>query len=70
VHPITAVQMEWSLWTRDIEEEIIPLCRFVQFTAQVFMKIGLSLMRASTSERPLKNTVSTCLSVLDVKFFI
>ncbi|KAL4637485.1 hypothetical protein ACB092_03G080500 [Castanea dentata] len=27
VHPITAVQMEWSLWTREIEEEIIPLCR-------------------------------------------
>ncbi|XP_077245413.1 putative aldo-keto reductase 1 isoform X2 [Tasmannia lanceolata] len=27
VHPITAVQMEWSLWTRDIEEEIIPVCR-------------------------------------------
>ncbi|KAJ8760730.1 hypothetical protein K2173_017827 [Erythroxylum novogranatense] len=27
VHPITAVQMEWSLWTRDIEREIIPLCR-------------------------------------------
>ncbi|KAJ4955581.1 hypothetical protein NE237_012364 [Protea cynaroides] len=26
IHPITAVQMEWSLWTRDIEEEIIPLC--------------------------------------------
>ncbi|CAL5397473.1 unnamed protein product [Camellia sinensis] len=28
VHPITALQMEYSLWTRDIEEEIIPLCRF------------------------------------------
>ncbi|ONK74365.1 uncharacterized protein A4U43_C03F5480 [Asparagus officinalis] len=27
VHPITAVQMEWSLWTRDIETELIPLCR-------------------------------------------
>lgn len=27
VHPIAAVQMEWSLWTRDIEEEIVPLCR-------------------------------------------
>ncbi|GAB2211462.1 hypothetical protein Droror1_Dr00024775 [Drosera rotundifolia] len=27
IHPITAVQMEWSLWTRDIEDEIIPLCR-------------------------------------------
>ncbi|XVF42170.1 hypothetical protein PTKIN_Ptkin01aG0338100 [Pterospermum kingtungense] len=27
VHPITAVQMEWSLWTREIEDEIVPLCR-------------------------------------------
>ncbi|KAI4372582.1 hypothetical protein MLD38_010795 [Melastoma candidum] len=27
IHPITALQMEWSLWTRDIEEEIVPLCR-------------------------------------------
>ncbi|KAH7543238.1 hypothetical protein FEM48_Zijuj02G0163200 [Ziziphus jujuba var. spinosa] len=27
VHPITALQMEWSLWTREIEEEIVPLCR-------------------------------------------
>jgi aryl-alcohol dehydrogenase-like predicted oxidoreductase len=27
VHPITAVQLEWSLWTRDVEEEIIPTCR-------------------------------------------
>jgi len=29
VHPITAVQLEWSLWTRDIEENIIPVCRFI-----------------------------------------
>jgi aryl-alcohol dehydrogenase-like predicted oxidoreductase len=36
VHPITAVQMEWSLWSRDIEEEIIPLCRFIQFTDDIF----------------------------------
>ncbi|KAL6989800.1 palmitoyltransferase akr1 [Sarracenia purpurea var. burkii] len=27
VHPTTAVQMEYSLLTRDIEEEILPLCR-------------------------------------------
>lgn len=27
IHPITALQMEYSLWTRDIEEELIPLCR-------------------------------------------
>ncbi|KAI7757518.1 hypothetical protein M8C21_015222 [Ambrosia artemisiifolia] len=27
VHPITALQMEYSLWTREIEDELIPLCR-------------------------------------------
>ena len=37
MHPITALQMEWSLWTRDIEEEIIPLCRYIQFTDDVFL---------------------------------
>jgi aryl-alcohol dehydrogenase-like predicted oxidoreductase len=27
VHPITALQMEYSLWTRDPESEMLPLCR-------------------------------------------
>jgi aryl-alcohol dehydrogenase-like predicted oxidoreductase len=27
VHPISAVQTEYSLWTRDVETEILPLCR-------------------------------------------
>jgi diketogulonate reductase-like aldo/keto reductase len=37
VYPITAVQMEWSLWTRDIEEEIIPLCRFMYFQFHILV---------------------------------
>ncbi|MEO8635044.1 MAG: aldo/keto reductase [Gemmatimonadales bacterium] len=27
VHPITALQSEYSLWSRDVEDEILPLCR-------------------------------------------
>lgn len=27
VHPISALQTEYSLWSRDVEEEIIPTCR-------------------------------------------
>jgi aryl-alcohol dehydrogenase-like predicted oxidoreductase len=27
IHPITALQSEYSLWTRDPEEKILPLCR-------------------------------------------
>lgn len=27
VHPIAAIQIEYSLWSRDVEAEILPLCR-------------------------------------------
>lgn len=27
VHPLSAVQTEYSLWTRDVEAEILPVCR-------------------------------------------
>jgi hypothetical protein len=30
VHPITAVQLEWSLWVRDVESDIIPTCMYEQ----------------------------------------
>ena len=36
VHPITAVQLEWSLWSRDVEEEIIPTCRLGIYSANLF----------------------------------
>lgn len=36
VHPITALQMEYSLWSRDIENEIIPLCRLAILTGSQF----------------------------------
>ncbi|MFG1923784.1 aldo/keto reductase [Cryptosporangium sp. NPDC048952] len=27
VHPIAAVQQEWSLWTRDLEDDLVPVAR-------------------------------------------
>ncbi|WVZ69672.1 hypothetical protein U9M48_018424 [Paspalum notatum var. saurae] len=40
VHPITAVQMEWSLWSRDIEPEIVPLCRELGIGVVSYSPIG------------------------------
>ncbi|XP_042416523.1 perakine reductase-like [Zingiber officinale] len=40
VHPITALQMEWSLWTRDIEPEIVPLCRELSIGIVPYSPIG------------------------------
>ncbi|AAB71960.1 Highly similar to auxin-induced protein (aldo/keto reductase family) [Arabidopsis thaliana] len=40
VHPITAVQIEWSLWTRDVEEEIIPTCRELGIGIVAYSPLG------------------------------
>ncbi|KAJ1261411.1 hypothetical protein BS78_09G027700 [Paspalum vaginatum] len=40
VHPITAVQLEWSLWTRDAEEEIIPTCRELGIGIVAYCPLG------------------------------
>ena len=40
VHPITALQSEWSLWTRDIEAEILPVCRELGVGVVPFSPLG------------------------------
>ncbi|KAL9418139.1 hypothetical protein AB3S75_041038 [Citrus x aurantiifolia] len=40
VHPITAVQLEWSLWTRDVEEDIIPTCRDLGIGIVAYSPLG------------------------------
>ena len=52
-------------WTRDIEEQIIPLCRFVQFTYDAFKKF--CLLRVLPHLRNLQRIHHKhVLSVLDV----
>ncbi|KAH9657749.1 putative aldo-keto reductase 2 [Citrus sinensis] len=40
VHPITAVQLEWSLWTRDAEAEIVPTCRELGIGIVAYSPLG------------------------------
>ncbi|KAK3020459.1 hypothetical protein RJ639_047113 [Escallonia herrerae] len=40
VHPITAIQLEWSLWTRESEEEVIPTCRELGIGIVPFSPLG------------------------------
>ncbi|CAI9263428.1 unnamed protein product [Lactuca saligna] len=40
VHPITAVQNEWSIWTRDLEDEIVPTCRELGIGIVPYSPIG------------------------------
>ncbi|MFG2499039.1 aldo/keto reductase [Streptomyces sp. NPDC048441] len=40
VHPIAALQSEWSLWTRDLEAEIAPVCRELGIGVVPFSPLG------------------------------
>src|SRR5947208_1519366 len=40
VHPITALQSEYSLWTRDLEEEILDTCRELGIGIVAYSPLG------------------------------
>jgi len=40
VHPIAALQTEYSLWTRDVEDEILPACRELGITFVPYSPLG------------------------------
>lgn len=40
VHPIAALQSEWSIWSRDVEAEIVPTCRELGIGIVPFSPLG------------------------------
>ncbi len=40
VHPIAAVQSEYSLWTRDVEQEVLPTCRELGIALVPYSPLG------------------------------
>jgi len=40
VYPISCIEQEWSLWTRDIEEEIVPVCRELGIKIVAYSPLG------------------------------
>ena len=51
VHPIAAVQLEWSLWTRDVEEEIIPVCRELGIGIVAYSPLGRGVLTGAIKSR-------------------
>ena len=49
VHPITAVQSEWSLWTRDIEPEVLPAARRLGVGIVPFSPLGRGFFTGTLS---------------------
>lgn len=50
VHPITALQSEYSLWTRDVETEILPTCRELGIGFVAYSPLGRGFLSATFKE--------------------
>jgi aryl-alcohol dehydrogenase-like predicted oxidoreductase len=51
VHPLTAVQMEYSLWTRDAEAEILPLLRELGIGLVPYSPLGRGFLTGTFKSR-------------------
>ena len=47
VHPIAAVQSEYSLWTRDVEAEVLPAVRELGIRLVAFSPVGRGMLAAA-----------------------
>jgi aryl-alcohol dehydrogenase-like predicted oxidoreductase len=47
VHPITAVETEYSLWSRDVETDILPACRELGIGYMAYAPLGRGFLTAT-----------------------
>jgi aryl-alcohol dehydrogenase-like predicted oxidoreductase len=53
VHPIAALQSEYSLWTRDPEDNILPVCRELGIGFVAYSPLGRGFLTGKLSENSL-----------------
>jgi aryl-alcohol dehydrogenase-like predicted oxidoreductase len=51
VHPIAALQTEWSLWQRDIEHEVWPLCQQLGIGVVAYSPLGRGALTGTITSR-------------------
>ncbi|WP_434619352.1 aldo/keto reductase [Azospirillum sp. B2RO_4] len=49
VHPIAAVQSEYSLWTRDVEASVLPTCREFGISLVAYAPLGRGMLTGAVS---------------------
>jgi aryl-alcohol dehydrogenase-like predicted oxidoreductase len=47
VHPITAVETEYSLWSRDVENDVVPACRELGIGYMAYAPLGRGFLTAT-----------------------
>lgn len=52
IHPVRALQSEYSLFTRDVEKEILPMCRKLDITFVPYSPLGRGMLTGTVKEVP------------------
>jgi aryl-alcohol dehydrogenase-like predicted oxidoreductase len=55
-HPITALQSELSLWTRDLEVEVLPLCRELGIGFVPYSPLGRGILTGQVKKNEFGST--------------
>jgi aryl-alcohol dehydrogenase-like predicted oxidoreductase len=50
IHPLSAVQIEYSLWTRDVEAEILPLCKELGIGFVAYSPLGRGFLTGNVTD--------------------
>lgn len=53
-HPISAVQSEYSLWSRDVERDVAPLCRNLGISFVAFCPLGRGILTGALSKQVIR----------------
>jgi len=53
-HPLSAVQIEYSLWTRDVEAEILPLCEELGISFVAYSPLGRGFLTGKVAVAALR----------------
>lgn len=54
VHPVAALQSEYSLWTREVESEVLPTCRELCVTFIAYSPLGRGFLTGTLRKDQLK----------------
>lgn len=55
VHPITAVQSEWSIWSRDVEDSVVPACAELDVAFVPYSPLGRGFLTGAMTREQVQS---------------
>lgn len=59
IHPLTCVEQEWSLWSRDIERSIVPVCKELGIGVCAYSPLGRGFLTGSITKESMSELGAT-----------